>query len=317
MSKAPLFFLIGFCILLTGCKKSDAPEGNQQKTENSQTSGLKSPIQHLDQLLSFGPRPPQSAALQNCRQYIARELSQHGWIVVNQEATLPTPRGPVKFGNLIARYSINPANDVIDQSFMTKPIPGVLCAHLDSKDIPDMSFLGADDAASACALIVYLGQKLAKEAPKLASQLELVFFDGEEAFGKNITNQDGLYGSKMYARSWQARPQKPRFGILLDMIGHKNLAIAYPSDSPPQLEKVLLQAADTTGHRNRFKKNPTPIIDDHLPLNMVGIPAIDIIGDFGRFNWWHQEGDKRELISEESLKITEDVVHEMLKLLLK
>jgi hypothetical protein len=57
-----------------------------------------------------------------------------------------------------------------------------------------------------------------------------------------------------------------------------------------------------------------PIIDDHTPLNLAGIPTVDIIGRFtigyepnGRpipVPWWHTPGDSLDLISPESLDLS-------------
>ena len=53
-------------------------------------------------------------------------------------------------------------------------------------------------------------------------------------------------------------------------------------------------------------------MDDHIPLNLVGIPTIDIIGDFSRKGWWHTAGDNAAIISPGSLDISIRVVLEML-----
>ena len=88
------------------------------------------------------------------------------------------------------------------------------------------------------------------------------------------------------------------------MIGHKNLRIRYPSDTPAFLEDILLKAARRVGVADRFTRGLNPIMDDHVPLNNAGIPTIDIIGDFSQFAWWHTESDNMKRISSESLEIT-------------
>ena len=153
--------------------------------------------------------------------------------------------------------------------------------------------------------------------PEKASRVELVFFDGEEAFGQNISPQDGLYGSKHYAGNWRMSEKKPAAGIILDMVGHRNLSIRYPSDTPPFLEQALLKAARNADAEHRFKKALNPILDDHVPLNNAGIPTLDIIGDFSQFGWWHTEGDNLKRISPESLDISLRVASEILDDLLK
>jgi len=103
---------------------------------------------------------------------------------------------------------------------------------------------------------------------------------------------------------------------VLDMIGHKNLQIRYPGDTPPLLEDALLTAARGQGEAARYTKALNPIIDDHVPLNDAGIPTIDIIGDFSRFAWWHTDADNLRLISRDSLAITLKVTRDLLNSLL-
>ncbi len=259
---------------------------------------------HTKSILACGPRPADSDGLKKAQQYISKELAQHGWSTMTQSVVRDTPLGKKNFVNLIARYDVNQLESVDDlKAIETK---GILSAHLDSKLIPGIpSFLGADDAASACALIIELAIQLGRKHPELAKQLEVVFFDGEEAFGENITPSDGLYGSRAYAVSLYDRKPKPGFGIVLDMIGHKNLKIAVPADTDRTLYQALLNAAKSNGYEKHYGMANGNIIDDHLYLNKAGVPTIDIIGaDFNHSHWWHQSGDDLDLISTKSLTIS-------------
>lgn len=132
-----------------------------------------------------------------------------------------TPYGERTFTNLITRHKEANATPNI-----------VLCAHYDAKPLDN--FLAADDAASCVAAILEIGEHLPKQDNELAKQMELVFFDGEEALKPNIVYlKDGLYGSIYYSRYLRndaTGPKKmykniPTFGVLLDMIGHHNLSI--------------------------------------------------------------------------------------------
>ena len=298
--------------IVPGCHK-------KKETVEPERTGAKAAFYHTKHILSFGPRPPQSSALKNTRDYITTELQKHGWTVSEQSFSKHVSvfvddfrrnerihfNEDVRFTNLIARFG----------SSETTP-KGILAAHIDSKFYLDRDFLGADDAASAVGTILELARQLSS-TPELASQLELVFFDGEEAYGQNISPSDGLYGSKHYALRWKGAEQKPSFGIVLDMIGHKNLKIRYPSDTPPSLEKSLLDAAQSAGEEARYTKALDQILDDHVPLNNAGIPSIDMIGDFSQFAWWHTKADNLRIISRDSLDITLRVTSGMLKDLLQ
>lgn len=257
-------------------------------------------LEHTKEILAIGPRPAGSKELGRVREIVGKKLSAAGWVVVEEPFERDTPIGKIRFVNLRARFPSGGGDP------WQGPIEGLLCAHIDSKYFKDEVFVGADDSASACGAIIEIARFLAKAKPEQARALELVFFDGEEAFVE-FTTLDGLYGSRHYTANWRNHPSKPRFGILLDMIGHKNLRIAMPSDSPADLKDHVLAAAREEDAGEHFKMSPGPIIDDHVPLNQVGIPTIDIIGDFPQTNWWHHErGGKDDLsiLSAESLDIS-------------
>ena len=257
-------------------------------------------------ILAEGPRPPGSAGLDAVRKLVRGELEKSGWSTTGQRFERGTPIGKVTFENVRARFKSGDADP------WQRRVQGLLCAHIDSKYYKDRHFLGADDAASACAAIVVIAGHLARENPKLAEKLELVFFDGEEAFNQNISPSDGLYGSRHYANQWRSRDDKPQFGILLDMIGHRNLSIRLPSDSPPHLRDAVFAAARSESAESYFGMAAGPIIDDHVPLNFAGIPTVDIIGDFNRSDWWHTPGDNLKILSAESLDISMRVTLRML-----
>ncbi len=264
-----------------------------------------------NEILSFGPRPPGSAELDSVRSHLGGILESSGWDVRHQVSEQQTPIGKIVFKNLRARLKIG------DGDPWKRQITGLLCAHIDSKYFEGKTFLGADDAASACAAVVTIGNYFAKNNPQLGSQIEIVLFDGEEAFQENMTILDGLYGSRSYANGWRGRHDKPTFGILLDMIGHKDLQIRIPADSPPHLAELMFETAKKQGVATHFGTAPGPIMDDHVPLNLVGIPTIDVIGDFMNKPWWHTAGDNSAIISKESLSISIHLVIEMLEELIQ
>ena len=305
----PLTATLLLAFALLGCQKK--PVAEQPKTLDP--SGT--PLAHTANILSFGPRPPSSHAATQVRNYVTSVLTEAGWKVGGHTFQADTPIGPKSFTNLIARFPAQPEADP-----WKAKVDGLLCAHLDSKYYANKRFLGADDAASACGLMLTMAQEMAQD-PARASRLELIFFDGEEAFTEDMGPKrggifDGIYGSRAYAARWQKSSSKPTFGILLDMVGHKDLSIKVPSDSPPHLVEVMNRAAKAAGHQKRFGMAKGSILDDHVPLNNVGIPTIDIIGDFQRKGWWHTPKDNIDLISAESLAITKDVVERMLAELL-
>ncbi|HEX8312621.1 MAG TPA: M28 family peptidase, partial [Chthoniobacteraceae bacterium] len=245
--------------------------------------------------VEIGPRPAGSSELEKARALITASLQSHGWEVQRQEFTNDTPRGPVKFCNLIGRF---PAEQKRSPSTTTQR--AIVCSHFDTKRYSTIQFLGANDGASSTGALIELARVLAMD-PQLAQQVELVFFDGEEAFAQ-FTETDGLYGSRYYAADLRksGRAAKFKFGILWDMIGEKDLTITLSPDSPKELASGILATAESLGLRKHFSFFDRSIWDDHVPLNQVKIPTIDLI-DFD-FLYWHTADDTLDKLAPESLQ---------------
>ncbi len=80
----------------------EASRASQPKI-SEEFSGEKA-LAHVQRLVDFGPRPPGSEAIEKSRGYIENQLSLSGWQVTRQAFTDDTPRGKVRFVNLIARF---------------------------------------------------------------------------------------------------------------------------------------------------------------------------------------------------------------------
>ena len=252
-------------------------------------------FEHVTRLVGFGPHPSGSDALKALIAYCEQSLQSNGWATLREPFTDTTPRGEVRFINLRARF---PVRDKVDWEKDTPRI--LLCSHYDSKIFEKFEFTGANDGCSSTGALLEIARVTAAR-PDIATQLELVFFDGEEAFNRNITRSDGLYGSRYYSRKWRAAEKKPQYGIVLDLIGDKDLGITLPTTTPKLLSKRLFQAATDLGYRDKFGFHRGEIIDDHIPLNNAGIPSIDII-DLD-YTAWHTEGDTLDKVSAESIGI--------------
>jgi Zn-dependent M28 family amino/carboxypeptidase len=149
-----------------------------------------------------------------------------------------------------------------------------------------------------------LGRVLSQQ-PDLAAKIELVFFDGEEAY-EEFSNTDGDYGSRHFAGELAKENHKPfRGGILFDMVGDRSLGVTLPPDSPPEITRGIFASADALKLRNYFTYFQSDITDDHTPLNGVGVPTIDLI-DFD-YPPWHTAEDTMDKLSAESLRIVGSV----------
>ncbi len=135
-------------------------------------------LAHVQALVDFGPRPPAPRRSRRPATYLRQYLEANGWQVVEQPFTDETPRGPVEFVNLIARRP-NEASKLF-----------LLGSHYDTKTFDSIRFLGANDGGSSSGALLELARVLNLH-PKMAAQIELVFFDGEEAY-ERFTASDGL-----------------------------------------------------------------------------------------------------------------------------
>ena len=278
-------------------------------------SGAKA-LDEVRRQVEIGPRASGSPAIEKTRVLIESSLQANGWEVERQSFTDETPRGPITFVNLIGRY-LPPGL----KKAPTHTQRALVCSHYDTKRFSTIAFVGANDAGSSTGALIELSRVLAL-APALAVQVELVFFDGEEAIvqftAPDDPTPDGLYGSRTYARTLRdsGRARQFQFGILWDMIGDKDFGITLPPDSPPALTRELLADAEALGIREKFGYLDRAILDDHVPLNTVAkIPTVNLI-DFD-YLYWHTADDTLERVGPEGLQHVGAVTLRRLRLGLK
>lgn len=262
-----------------------------------QVSGEKA-LEHVRQLVELGPRPPGSDAIEKSRAYIEKQLEALGWQVTRQAFADDTPQGKIEFVNLLAQFRGKAAVPETAPKFL-------LCSHYDTKLFGAIRFVGANDSGSSTGLLLELARVLAQDE-SLAVKTELVFFDGEEAY-ENFSETDGLYGSRHFAEQLKKNKLAKRYrgGVVFDMVGERSLKITLPPDSPPQIAQGILASAEALKLRDYFTYFDRPILDDHSPLNAIGIPTIDLI-DFD-FAWWHTAEDTLDKLSAESLRVVGSV----------
>ena len=280
-SNPPLLLLIAMLIVCT-----ERSRGAETKIWE-EFSGEKA-FAHVQRLVDFGPRPAGSKALEKSRDYIEDQLHRSGWQVTRQAFSNDTPRGKIQFVNLVAEFSAQ--GKAASPSFL-------LCSHYDTKMFDTIRFVGANDGGSSTGLLLELARVIGQH-PDLARKIELVFFDGEEAF-EEFSQKDGLYGSRYFATQLKTARQF-RGGLLFDMVGDRSLGITLPLDSPAEMARDIFAAAEALKLRNYFSYFDRELIDDHAPLNAIGIPTLDII-DFD-YPPWHTAGDTMDKISPQSLQ---------------
>jgi hypothetical protein len=223
----------------------------------------------------------------------------------------------VEVKNLIVEWNPDRADRVLIAShYDTRPFP--------DRDLKDRQglFVGANDGGSSTALLMELGHAMAEL--RLDIGVDFVFFDAEElVYGE----QRGEYfvGSTYFAQQYAAEPPEHRYraGILVDMIGDKDLQLYYDEVSfqyAPQLAREVWDIAKSMGLREFVPRVVHSVRDDHLPLNQIArIPTIDLI-DFDyptaasrTRSYWHTTADTPDKCSGDSITKVAAVVLEWLK----
>jgi Zn-dependent M28 family amino/carboxypeptidase len=277
-------------LALAGCGQNASPPPARHEDFNSQRA-----YAHVEQLVAFGPRPSGSTELAKSGDYIAARLREYGLTVEEQTFTAPTPRGSIKFRNIVGKTRT--------QGGGTAGVV-VIGSHYDTKWFEQFRFVGANDGGSSTGVLLELARVSASQP-----NLWFVFFDGEEAMIE-YGSGDGLWGSKHFVAELKRARQleQIRAMVLLDMVGDARLEIEMPSNSDGALIQQVFDAARAAGTRDYFVYRGTALLDDHEPFLEAGIPAVDLI-DFtygskpGLNDYWHTDQDTLDKISPRSLEI--------------
>jgi len=187
-----------------------------------------------------------------------------------------------------------------------------LCAHYDTRPVADREkdpaarhrpIPGANDGASGVAVLLEVARILSEKKPPVG--VDMAFFDGED-YGDSPDRM--LMGSRRFAA--ENATYRPLFGILLDMVGDRDLRIyqeLYSCEASPEIVKRVWEKAKDLGLGDVFIPIPRyAIMDDHIPLLQAGIRCIDII-DFD-YPYWHTSGDTPDKCHPGSLKAVGDVL---------
>jgi Zn-dependent M28 family amino/carboxypeptidase len=266
----------------------------------------KSAFDYTGKAVAFGARPPNSAAIRKLEAYIRAEAARLGWQLIPDPFTATTPLGPMKMSNIIARRRGTSGRII------------VISGHYDTKIMPGILFVGANDGGSSTGLLLELARSLAGAPRK--DDVYLVWFDGEEAIGQ-WSATDGLHGSRHLAQRWSKDGTAARIRALInvDMIGDRDLQIVRESGSAASLQRQVWMTASALGFGKHFLDIPSWIEDDHAPFVRLGVNAIDLIDfDYGpNHSWWHTEQDTMDKLNPRSFEIVGRVVSETIRQLEK
>lgn len=243
---------------------------------------------YLIKVCRLGPRPSGSRGMAEQQKLIADHFISLGARVSFQtfDAAHPLSGQPVRMSNIIVTWHPDAKERVL------------IACHYDTLPFPERDpqnprgeFVGANDGASGVALLMELGNHMASRNP--AYGVDFVLFDGEEfLFGRQ---GKFFLGSEYFAKDYASAPPSHKYvaGVLVDMIGDRNLAIYQEKNSlklAPHVTRSVWDAARRAGVKEFVPRVKHEIMDDHLALNeTAGIPTCDLI-DFD-YPHWHTMGD--------------------------
>jgi Zn-dependent M28 family amino/carboxypeptidase len=255
---------------------------------------------------SFGPRNPGSQGHRLCKEFLINELKKSADNVTEQKFYHfdENIKKNVQMANIIASFNVSSKKRIM------------LCAHWDTRPFADRDknpikrkqpILGANDGASGVAVLLEIAKILKTNKPNVG--IDIVLFDGED-YGHEGTDNYFL-GSKYYVKN--NSNYSPMFGILLDMVGDKDLEIPIEGHSKlyaPDIVNRVWDSAEKIGASAFIRNDGNEVKDDHLILLNAGIRCIDVI-DFD-YPYWHTTEDTPDKCSPESLQQIGDVLVEII-----
>ncbi|MDX2194143.1 MAG: M28 family peptidase [Gemmatimonadales bacterium] len=261
-------------------------------------------LRHVERQLAFGPRIPGTPGHAAMGRWLDSLLRARADTVVLQRWEHVTKDGArLPLLNVLARF--NPA----------APSRLLFLAHWDTRPVSDapgytgprVPVPGANDGGSGVAVLLGMADALARTKPTIG--VDLLFVDGEDYGNFTTTPDDVLIGSRHYARTAIQLGPAPRYAVLFDMVGDRDLQIHQEGNSvvaAPDVVELVWKTARRLGYAAHFPADVKhQVTDDHVELQKAGIRAIDLI-DFD-YPAWHTPGDTLGMVSAESLQKVGDV----------
>lgn len=276
-----------------------------------------SAYQFVSDQVAFGPRVPGTEAHRKCGDYIEAKLHGYGAEVTAVDTVFVAPDGkstPVR--NIMGRFRPEAKKSVM------------LLAHYDTRPWADLDadpsnhslpIDGANDGASGVAVMLEIARNISAIPSDLG--LDLLFVDAEDA-GSYSEDDTWCIGSQAWASQRNPADRLPSFAILLDMVGGKDAVFHREYFSERYAKGIndrVWAAARALGHDDRFVDMVGGAInDDHLNIQSVGIPTIDIIESYNPvtegFNpTWHTLDDNLSNIDPTTMAIVGRVVIKVLQ----
>lgn len=303
-----------FTILAIAFLASCGSDNNKTKNEASRDEKIKrvstpdfqadSAYKYVNDQVGFGPRVPGSESHAKCANYLITKLKASGFDVMVQNGTVQTfDKKQFNLKNIIASYKPELQSRILISSHWdTRPWSD---SDTENKDKP---FDGANDGASGVGVALEIARLIAITPPNIG--LDIILFDMED-YGTSGDLQSWCLGSQYWAKNLHKPNYYANFGILLDMVGAPNAIFPKEQKSVDMasfaVDKVW-RIANDIGYGNHFLSQTRDFVgvDDHVYINMGGVPCIDIIeynqniGGFGDYHHTHK--DNMDIIDKNTLK---------------
>ena len=282
-------------------KKTEFATGNKdEKAAGTKFDGAQA-VKYVKQLCDIGPRISGTAGMKKQQELIEAHFKKLGATVTRQEfkARQNSQKNETDFVNIVVTWHPEKARRI------------VLCSHYDTRPIADQEanrlnwnkpFVSANDGAGGVAMMMEMGNHM--KDLKSEFGVDFVFFDGEEYVFETdrVVGGDRYFiGSDHFADEYKkskgARKYQYEAGVLFDLCTAKGASLQVEGHSWDSARKVVEQiwkVADGVGAKSfKFEAGHT-VQDDHLALNRVGIPTVDVI-DFD-YPHWHKLTDTADKI---------------------
>lgn len=277
-----------------------------------------SAYQFIQNQVDFGPRVPNTPAHSACAKWLDAKLQSYGATTIVQEAVVTAFNGDkLNMQNIIGQFSPEKAQRIL------------LFAHWDTRPVADKDITdtkkpidGANDGGSGVGVLLEMARQFSLKEPNHG--VDIIFFDAEDygtfEWENKYHENSWCLGSQYWGKNPPIANYRPKYGILLDMVGEKNAQ--FPVDEiSAKYARSIVEKVWNTGRRLGYSNYFVPIqkggiIDDHKYVNeLANIPSIDIIsfdphtGKFGDYH--HTHADNMEIIDKNSLKAVGQTVLEV------
>jgi len=263
-------------------------------------------VEYVKQLCDIGPRVSGTDGMAKQVALVEKHFKAHGATVTRQDfkAKQASRREPTAFTNLVVSWHPEKTKRVL------------FCAHYDTRPLADQEpdrnswnrpFMSANDGTGGVALFMELAHHM--KGVKSEVGIDFILFDGEEYVfePRHLGGADRYFiGSDHFADEYQrtrdTRKHTYAGGVLLDLCTAKGAVMRVEENSwmlAPELVKQVWAVAGATGAKSFVAEPGHRVEDDHLALNRVGIPCVDVI-DFD-YPHWHKLTDTPDKISGEQM----------------